>query len=89
MFWILIYVCYLYVFILRNVDIFVFIDIFCYVYWFFRGYVILFLDNGIVVWYGDVLRRFMLFIMDIYGDVIGIDGYNFVMFEFDGKIVKL
>lgn len=50
---------------------------------------ILFLDNGIVVWYGDVLRRFMLFIMDIYGDVIGIDGYNFVMFEFDGKIVKL
>lgn len=26
--------------------------------------------------------------MDIYGDVIGTDGHNLVMFEPDGKIVK-
>lgn len=26
--------------------------------------------------------------MDIYGDVIGTDGHNLVMFESDGKIVK-
>lgn len=50
---------------------------------------ILNLDMGMVFWYGDVLKKFMLFLMDIFGDVIGIDGYNFVMFEFDGKIVKL
>ncbi|XP_062567571.1 uncharacterized protein LOC134229798 [Saccostrea cucullata] len=53
-----------------------------------EGYVTLIPDNGTVAWYGDVLRRPTLPIMDIYGDVIGTDGHNLVMFDADGKIEK-
>ncbi|XP_061189656.1 uncharacterized protein LOC133197570 [Saccostrea echinata] len=53
-----------------------------------EGYVTLIPDNGTVAWYGDILRRPTLPIMDIYGDVIGTDGHNLVMFDSDGKIEK-
>lgn len=53
-----------------------------------RGYTTLNPDTGMTSWYGDVLKKPTLPIMDIYGDVIGTDGHNLVMFESDGKIVK-
>lgn len=53
-----------------------------------RGYTTLNPDTGMASWYGDVLKKPTLPLMDIYGDVIGTDGHNLVMFESDGKIVK-
>lgn len=53
-----------------------------------RGYTTLNPDTGMASWYGDVLKKPTLPLMDIYGDVIGTDGHNLVMFEPDGKIVK-
>lgn len=53
-----------------------------------EGYTTLNPDTGMASWYGDVLKKPTLPLMDISGDVIGTDGHNLVMFEPDGKIVK-
>lgn len=52
----------------------------------YRGYVTLIPENGTVAWYGDILRKPTLPIMSIYGDVIGTDGHNLVMYDADGKL---
>lgn len=38
------------------------------------------------MWRDVILRFFVLFIMDIYGDVIGLDGYSLVMYMDDGLL---
>lgn len=55
----------------------------------FRGYVSLNVDNGFLVWLDKVFNYFFLLIMDVYGDIVGMDGCKLVMYEVDGMLVKL
>lgn len=53
---------------------------------FYSGYISIDVVFGNLMWRDVILRFFVLFIMDIYGDVIGLDGYSLVMYMDDGLL---